>query len=613
MFELIQPTLNDVLRAAHDGKLQLPDFQRGWVWEEDAIASLIASIARSFPIGALLALKTGGTVRFEPRCVEGAPLSSQEPDELLLDGQQRVTSLYQSLMRRVPVDTRTVQGKKRKVFYYLNIERALEDPFPDEAIEIIDSSKTVRENFGRDVVLDLSTPEGEYAAMRFPVNCVFDPANWFKGWMRHWELNQEKFDQFLSFTEDVLDPIKNYVVPMIRLGNGTTKEAVCLVFEKVNTGGKKLDAFELLTAMFAASGTVNLRTDWYGEKGESGRQGRLHELDVLKGIDRTDFLRAVSLVNTHEQRRAAEVAGKTGKELPSVSCNRVALLDIPAEAYTRWRAAITTGFEKAAQFLHGRGIFWWKDVPYPSQITVLAALFAVRENVPLNAAEAKKVERWFWCGVFGELYGSTTDTRLANDVEDLTRWLGGSETEPRTISSSVFSESRLDTLYNRNSAAYKGVHALLMKSGAMDFLTGERIEVANYFSENFDIHHIFPRHWCENKARPRISRVRYNTIVNKSAISSRTNRKIGGNAPSVYCAMLDKDTSNAGVALDDILKSHKISSEWLRADDFDGFYATRKAALLDMIESAMGKDALHDGTGRAEDYDEDQEVEALSA
>ena len=613
MFELIQPTLKDVLRAAQDGRLQLPDFQRGWVWEEDAIASLIASIARSFPIGALLALKTGGKVRFEPRGVEGTTLSSTNPDELLLDGQQRVTSLFQALVRREPVDTRTVSGKKRKVFYYINIERALEDPFPDEAIEIIDDSKTVRENFGRDVVLDLSTPEGEYAAMQFPVNRVFDSEEWLYGWMKHWSYEEEKIKLFERFRRDVLDPIKNYVVPMIRLGNETTKEAVCLVFEKVNTGGKKLDAFELLTAMFAASSAVNLRTDWYGERDDPGRKKRLHELDVLKGIDRTDFLRAVSLVHTHEQRRAAETDGKTGKELPAVSCNRAALLDIPAKAYTRWCDAITTGFENAAQFLHGRGIFWWKDVPYPSQITVLAALFAVRENVPLNVAEAKKIERWFWCGVFGELYGSTTDTRLANDVEDLTRWLGGSDTEPRTISSSVFSESRLDTLYTRNSAAYKGVHALLMKSGARDFLTGERIEVANYFSENFDIHHIFPRHWCESKARPRISRDRYNTIVNKSAISTRTNQKIGGGAPSYYCATLDKETTQAGDALDDILKSHKISPEWLRADDFDGFYATRKAALLYMIESAMGKDALHDGTGRAEDYDEDQEVEALSA
>ena len=599
-FELIDPTLENVLHEAQGGKLQLPDFQRGWVWDEDAIKSLVASIARSFPVGALLTLKTGGEVHFKPRFVEGAPQTSVEPDELLLDGQQRVTSLFQAFMRDEPVYTRTAERRKRGVFYYLNIECALEEPFPDEAIEIIDESKQLRKNFGRDIVLDLSTAEYEYAAMRFPANRVFDYDDWFENWMEHWKHSRDKTRLFQKFRKCVLDKIKSYKLPMIRLKEENTKEAVCLIFEKVNTGGEKLDAFELLTAMFAATGTVNLRTDWHGEGGNSGRVTQLHQLRVLAGIARTDFLRAVSLAHTHEKRRNAEATDKTGKELPAVSCNHAALLDIPVEAYVRWRDAITTGFKSAARFLHGRGLFQSWDVPYPSQITALAAFFALRENVPLSAAEAKKIERWFWCGVFGELYGSSTDTRLANDVEDLPRWLDGSEIEPRTVNASGFRESRLDTLKNRNSAAYKGVHVFLMKSGARDFLTGEEIGVANFFIESFDIHHIFPRNWCDNKGIPRD---RYNTIVNKSAISARTNRKIGGKAPSEYCASLDKNT----IALNDILESHKIDPALLRADNFDAFYTARKADLLHMIETAMGKTAQRDGPGQAEDYDQDQE------
>ena len=609
MFELIQPTLSDVLRAAQDGKLQLPDFQRGWVWAEGAIASLVASVARSFPIGALLTLQTGGEIQFAPRVVEGAPGTAVEPDELLLDGQQRVTSLFQALVRTEPVDTRTAQGRKRAVFYYLSIERSLEDPFPDDAVEVVARSKTVRADFGRTVVRNLSTAEDEYANMRFPVNRVFDPDDWFNGWMKHWAYDQEKIELFQRFRKNVLDQIKNYALPMIRLGRDTTKEAVCLVFEKVNTGGQKLDAFELLTATFAASGTVNLRADWYGERRVPGRERRLHEFPVLKGIDRTNFLRAVSLSYTFTEHRAAEAAGQ---KPPDVSCNHAAVLDIPVKAYERWCEATTVGFKSAARFLHRLGLYWWRDVPYVSQLTALAALFAVRENEPLSAVEARKVQRWFWCGVFGELYGSSTETRIANDVEDLTRWLGGDEAEPRTIGAATFRESRLDTLYTRSSAAYKGIHALLMHLGSADFLTGERIEVANYFSENFDIHHIFPRSWCEKHAEPRIPYDRYNTIVNKSAISARTNRKIGGRAPSEYCALLDKDTNAAEVDLDGILEGHLIDPNLLRADDFDGFYAARKTALVDGIETAMGKDALRDGIGRAEDYDEEQEVPAIA-
>ena len=616
MFELIQPTLKDVLREAESGKLQLPDFQRGWVWEETGVASLIASIARSFPVGALLTLKTGGAIHFQPRMVEGAAAVSRDPDELLLDGQQRVTSLYQALLRDAPVDTRTSKGKKRQVYFYISIERALEEPFPDEAIETLDQTRILRKNIGRDVELDLSERAGEYSDMRFPANQVFNATDWFNGWMAHWDYDPDKIKLFQRFEKTVLDPIRNYMMPMIRLSKDTTKEAVCLIFEKVNTGGKKLDAFELLTAMFAAAGTVNLRTDWHGDKTakdpalKAGRERRLHEIAVLRGIDRADFLRAISLAHTHEIRRAAEAEGRSGKDLPAVSCTHAALLDVPAAAYVKWCDAVSKGFEGAARFLHGRGLFWWKDVPYPSQITALAALLAVRGNSPLNAGEAKMLERWFWCGVFGELYGSSTDTRVANDVEDLRRWLDGGDVEPRTINAAIFSESRLDTLYVRLSAAYKGVHALLMNSGASDFLTGEKIGVANFFSESFDIHHIFPRAWCETQ---KIPRERYNTIVNKSAISARTNRKIGGKAPSFYCEKLDADTSAAGVELDEILRSRRIDPTLVRADDFDAFYTARKTALLEMIEGVMGKAALRDGTGDANDYDMPDEDDLAAA
>lgn len=210
--------------------------------------------------------------------------------------------------------------------------------------------------------------------------------------------------------------------------------------------------------------------------------------------------------------------------------------------------------------------------------------------------------------MFGELYGSSTETRIANDVEDLIRWLGGGEAEPRTISAAIFSESRLDTLYTRNSAAYKGIHALLMYLGSKDFFTGEPIGVANYFSENFDLHHIFPRAWCERHA---IARDRYNTVINKSAISARTNRRIGGRAPSEYCKLLDRDTSAAGVDLNTLLQSHLIRPELLRDNDFDVFYDTRKAVLVTAIEEAMGKSSLRDGTGRPEDYDEDEDNEPV--
>jgi uncharacterized protein with ParB-like and HNH nuclease domain len=101
--------LKELLEDCQSGKLQLPDFQRSWVWDEERIRSLIASVSRAFPIGALMTLETGGDVDFKPRTVEGAPSASQhvKPISLLLDGQQRMTSLYQVTLRNQVIETVT--------------------------------------------------------------------------------------------------------------------------------------------------------------------------------------------------------------------------------------------------------------------------------------------------------------------------------------------------------------------------------------------------------------------------------------------------------------------------------------------------------------------------
>src|SRR5579859_6545322 len=164
--------LNKLLDDCEQGVLQLPDFQRSWVWDEDRIKSLIASISRAFPVGALMSLDAGGPVTFKPRPIEGAPTEAKQvtPQSLLLDGQQRMTSLYQVTLRGKVVETITPKNKKVKRWFYLDIRKSL-DPSVDreEAIIGVPEDRVVRTNFGREVILDLSSAKQEYASLMYPV------------------------------------------------------------------------------------------------------------------------------------------------------------------------------------------------------------------------------------------------------------------------------------------------------------------------------------------------------------------------------------------------------------------------------------------------------------
>ena len=452
------------------GILQLPDFQRSWVWDEDRIKSLIASISRAFPVGALMTLDSGGEVDFKPRPVEGAPAVANQtkPQSLLLDGQQRMTSLYQVTLRGQVVETVTPKNKKVKRWFYIDIRKAL-DPSVDreEAIVGVPEDRMVRADFGREVVLDLTTSENEYSAMMYPLAQVFDWDKWQDGFDMYWRGDdKEKVrEEFRSFKRQVLENFKYYRVPVIALDRTTSKEAVCVVFEKVNTGGKPLDAFELVTAMYAATGH-ELRKDWYGSDTAVGRHRRLAETlrppgtdsGILASVANTDFLQAISLFHTRDRRLMAAAEGKQGKELPAVTANRQALLNLPLVAYKKYETQVERGFVQAAKFLHMLHIYRIYDLPYQSQIIPLAAILADIGDAWEHEANRAKLVQWYWNGVFGELYGSAVDTRIAKDFIEVPIWLKGGAA-PSTVSETMFRADRLKTMRMRLSAAYKGVSA----------------------------------------------------------------------------------------------------------------------------------------------------------
>ena len=152
----------------------------------------------------------------------------------------------------------------------------------------------------------------------------------------------------------------------------------------------------------------------------------------------------------------------------------------------------------------------------------------------------------------------------------------------------------------RGSAAYKGIYALLMREGALDWRTGEAATVTTYFEEAIDIHHIFPKAWCATrKIPPHV----YNSIVNKTPLTARTNRVIGGRAPSEYLPRL---AHSAGVDEDTIGKhvsTHLVRADLMQLDDFNAFFADRKRALLDKIAAAMGKTIDETNPAGAEEAD----------
>ena len=583
-FDSTKESLQDILRDVREGKIQLPEFQRGWVWDDEHIRSLLASISLSYPIGAVMMLQTGNpAVRFKARLLEGVQIDPQpSPERFVLDGQQRLTSLFQALCLDKPVATYDIRGKSIQRWYYIDMAKSLHPDIDREDVVLGYGEDRKVRNFRGEVVEDFSERQAEYQYCIFPLAEIFNCADWRKGFNKHWNYDEEKIRLFDEFEDEIIKRFEQYHVPVIKLLKETPKEAVCQVFEKVNTGGVSLTVFELPTATFAVD-EYDLREDWEGQRDSRGstiKPGRVHRLrkhNILDALENTDFLQAVTLISTYNHKiERAEAA---------ISCKRKDILRLTLADYKAWAEPITIGFEKAAKLLYGQKIFTARDLPYRSQLVPLAALFTVLGMKADTDNAHAKLLRWYWCGVFGELYGGATETRFAKDVPDVLDWIEGGP-EPTTVTDSNFAPTRLFTLRSKNSAAYKGLSILLQRDGGLDFRTGEAIDVQMYFDDKIDIHHIFPREYCKKQA---IEVKYYDCIVNKTPLSAKTNRIISSNAPSVYLERLQHSANISSERMDEIIISHVADPIAMRTDNFYSFFAARQKALLDRIEKATGK------------------------
>ena len=587
MFTTNPDLLKQLLTDVAEGKIQLPDFQRGWVWDDDHIKELLVSISRGFPVGAIMTLKAGGDVQFRTRPIEGVTLKgTSQLQRYLLDGQQRLTSLYQALRYDGPVETRDRPGGRRviKRWYYIDMQKSLDpESEPEDIIVSVPEDRVERRNFGRETVRDLTSLEKEFQSHMMPTEHVMDPMTWMLGYLTYWREASPERDAvgfFQNFQNRVLNEFTEYQIPAINLDEDTSKEAICTVFEKVNTGGVTLTVFELLTASLAAD-DFRLRYDW------DERRRRLHSnYGVLQGVDSTNFLQALTLLATQERHRQAE----GGKSSAAIGCKRDNILSLTLDEYRRWADEVEAGFEAAARFMHTHFVFTRVDVPYNAQLVSLAAIF-VELGRELESADAQaRLERWYWCGVFGEMYGSAVESQYARDLAEVPRYIREG-IEPTLVREANFAPARLISLRTRQSAAYKGLYSMQMGNGVADWRTGQSLTLAVWRQDSIDIHHIFPKRWCARDASPKVPSRLYNSIINKTPIDARTNRIIGGNAPSRYLRRLQRHNSD----LASTLRTHWLSPELLEADKFAECFVERGQAMLELIGRAMRRDL---GSGR---------------
>jgi hypothetical protein len=225
-------TLRELLETLHDGRIQVPEFQREMISDDDGIKLLLASVSLSYPIGAVKLLEAGsGYVRFDARPIAGAPVSSTEPDRLLLDGQHRLTMLYQVLASGQVVPTQDERKKPVRRWYYVDINGAL-DPDSDRDESIISVPESRRVQNPPEIALNVSTVELEWEQGLFPLRLVFGRDAAARRWLRGFAERGAEADAaaratlMQRFDSEVLAAFEQYLVPTFVVGKEWTRWTV---------------------------------------------------------------------------------------------------------------------------------------------------------------------------------------------------------------------------------------------------------------------------------------------------------------------------------------------------------------------------------------------------
>ncbi len=564
LFEDTNPrALKELLAEVHARTMVLPDFQRDFVWEPGATQELIVSIANDYPAGSILRVRDSKRV-FASREFEGAPpLDGQRHTFLVLDGQQRLTSLYQAFYG---------VGEHR---YYLNLRKLTDGADFDDAIfHVRATTKWVkaREDFelqAKELILPLSVLKGGAGGFLQWLLQVTNPMPQ--------EERTRMLDALTRINEQWIKTIDDYHFPVVTLSERTAPDALCTIFETLNRTGVKLSAFELLTARFWPE-EINLRDLW-----DKARE-TAPALDHF-GVDPYYVLQAIALA---------------GRKAPS--CKRKEVLNLTAADIKTWWDAIVRGFAAGLEILlDDCGVVLPKWLPYQTMLAPLAAVLARvgPTKRPTAGAQREKLKQWFWCAVFGQAYENAPNSQSAKDVVELMAWLNDGP-PPETVAGFSFDSRALRDVTPRQRSIYRGTICLILSTGggARDFHTQAVITGKLMDEQGIDDHHVFPAKFLEEKgvAAPRAR----DCVLNRTLIDRTTNQIIGNRAPSRYFADIRK---TPGFPFDAVLASHCLptgtaSPFW--ADDYEAFLDWRENRLWREIQRVTGLQEAADLEATAE-------------
>ena len=563
-------TLKDLVNQVHKGENVLPEFQRSFVWDPRDIKSLLVSIVSKFPAGSILSIRRSRSnselKNFAIRNFENAPkLHEKEAVNIILDGQQRLTSLHNALY-----------GTGKHLFF-IDVNKLRRGEEFEEAIFSLP-----RNQKNNKLLVDEKYQINE---LKLPISTFIIEEKTYE-WIELASTTLAEIDhnkdtivdkshlekKFRSELREKINPIKDallgYQFPILTLDENSSIEAICKIFETLNNTGVRLSVFDLLNARFHPY-DIFLRELWKQAK-ENYRN-----LDDYN-IDPYQLLQCISAITSTTQ---------------SVSRKAVLNLDLDKTEFEEKWHSVCFSMSNVINMLRGEcGVISHKWIPYS---TILVTLATVVSEFPIDkgvdSGKHKDIlKKWFWRSCFSKNYQQSPITQISQDIPKLKEWLKNG-IEYLKFDAKDISEDEIRDITHSQRGVYRSMMCAIVSNGLQDFYTTTgtltSMTSSDITARKFDDHHIFPKAFLRGKS---IDNEKIDNISNRTIIDASTNRSIGENVPSKYL----KEIKNVqGVSIsEEVLRSHLIDYEALAAiwnNDFEAFSEIRFKLIKDRLKELL--------------------------
>lgn len=573
--------VGDFVKEIKKGDYVIPHFQRDFDWKPNMVADLLKSIINNYYAGTILLWNLGDEERelkmWDP--LWGSE-KSDKPIKAILDGQQRLSSIYYALV----APHKKFPNRTTYYYFFINLDELFKAN-EDECIQYLYYNKYRSIN-------ELKKDKNDWIKEGlFPI-CLLSDDNFMNGkdyedWINEYvKSRSEKKELSLSSFRVTrrIEGMLKYSFMTETLENKELKE-ICTIFANINSKGLRLSIFDLMNAFLYPHG-IKIRKDW-------------EELDSpnLKEVDSEMKVYVLKLISLFKQKYCSSRYLYNlipGSKIKDRSGNEIVLVKDAVEFMNLWKDAIKYSEKARIKVMNcgtdDFGAIKNRFIPNTTMIPVLGALMLyynkeLKHKIP-EAIFYEKLYKWYWCAVLSQDYSGSSDSVMAKDYADMQKWLEDDSKIPERISkitdSFIDNYINFEKIRNTNNSQYSTILNILALHFAKDFFT-ER-PIGTYDVSKIHDHHIFP-----TKCGLKLSEKK-DSILNRTLIYDDTNRDISSDKPSMYYEKIYKKFGSLE-RVQQLMKTHLISKEaldYLREDDFDNFILKREEMIKAELKKLVG-------------------------